>query len=52
MIVYIKCFSDIRFITKVKEDFINSKIGVSFNGIADELDAMYNDYYDDIILST
>ncbi len=52
IVTIIRLFSDIRFITKVKEDFINSKIGVSFNGIADELDAMYNDYYDDIILST
>ncbi|MBR0121249.1 MAG: hypothetical protein IJM10_05620, partial [Clostridia bacterium] len=40
-----KLFSDVRFITKVKLDFIDSKLDVQFQGIESELDQLYNNNY-------
>lgn len=34
-------FSDIRFIARIKQEFIDSQLEINFQGIADEVDALY-----------
>ena len=45
IVTIIELFRDLRFITKVKEDFINNELQISFKGITEELDIMYRTIY-------
>ena len=40
IVTVIRLFSDIRFITRVKEEFIESQLDIHFNGIMDEIEKM------------
>lgn len=40
-----RLFSDIRFITKVKQEFIESNLDLHFKGISDEIDKMYKEIF-------
>ncbi|MBR3150116.1 MAG: hypothetical protein IKF64_08095 [Eubacterium sp.] len=41
IVTIIRLFKDIRFITKVKKDFIESKLDMQFQGIVDETEKLY-----------
>lgn len=40
LVTITRLFADIRFITKVKQEFIESQLDLSFKGITDEIEAM------------
>ena len=40
VVTIIKLFTDIRFITRVKQEFVESQLDVHFKGIMDEIEAM------------
>lgn len=41
LVMITRLFSDIRFIARIKQEFIDSQLEISFQGIADEVDALY-----------
>jgi len=41
LVTIMRLFSDVRFICRVKQDFIQSALDIHFNGIVDELERMY-----------
>ena len=41
IVTIIRLFSDVRFIARVKQEFIESQLDIHFNGIVDELERMY-----------
>ncbi|MDR2832383.1 MAG: hypothetical protein LBV67_01550 [Streptococcaceae bacterium] len=42
IVTIMRLFSDIRFITRVKQEFVQSALDVHFQGIVDELEQMYS----------
>lgn len=41
IVTIMRLFSDIRFITNIKQEFIQSSLDINFQGIKSELDEMY-----------
>ncbi len=47
LVTIVRLISDVRFICKVKDDFVESKLDEHFEGIREELDRLYNDRFCD-----
>lgn len=46
LVTITRLFKDVRFIAKVKQDFIQSQFDIQFKGLADEIDMLYKDIAD------
>lgn len=45
IVTIIRLFNDVRFIARVKEEFVNSQLDIHFKGLEEELENLYNGYY-------
>ena len=45
LVTITRLITDVRFICKVKDEFVQSKLDIQFEGIQSELDELYNNKF-------